>query len=182
MAGKFSFGEQVDMLLVSGFCEANCRRSVEEHRKRFSNCMIPIEKHFPMLKDGLEKQAGSPTCPCSVSVLMRNTLYMTIVQSVMNPPKDEHSNEEEPEEEVEIPTTKEAMIALKTVMSYVECKYPEKEQFLNAADQLEQDINKEVLSTRQLRKWSWILNRQKAQGAYDYSHVPTAQAAESYVT
>ncbi|KAJ8946174.1 hypothetical protein NQ318_004428 [Aromia moschata] len=73
---------------------------------------------------------------------------LQIVQSIMNPPRDEDSNEEEPEEEVEIPTTKEAMIALKTVMSYVECKYPEKEQFLNAADQLEQDINKEILSSR----------------------------------
>ncbi|KAJ8950025.1 hypothetical protein NQ318_002437 [Aromia moschata] len=74
--------------------------------------------------------------------------YLHIVQPIMNPPKDEDSNEDEPEEEVEISTAKEAMIALKTVMSYVECKYPEKEQFLNAADQLEQDINIEILSSR----------------------------------
>ncbi|KAJ8952682.1 hypothetical protein NQ318_020997 [Aromia moschata] len=76
---------------------------------------------------------------------------LQIVQSIMNPPKDEDSNEKESEEEVEIPT-REAMIALKTVMLYVQCKYPEKEQFLNAADQLEQDINKEILSTEASRK------------------------------
>ncbi|KAJ8936852.1 hypothetical protein NQ318_012813 [Aromia moschata] len=65
---------------------------------------------------------------------------LQIVPSIMNPPKDEDSNEEEPEEEIEV------------VMSYVECKYPEKEQFLNAVDQLEQDINKEILSSRSKQK------------------------------
>ncbi|KAJ8941470.1 hypothetical protein NQ318_015949 [Aromia moschata] len=82
----------------------------------------------------------------------KNRGSLQIVQSMMNPPKDEDINEEEPEEEVEIPTTKEAMIALKTVMSYVESKYPEREQFLNTADQQEQDINKDILSSRSKQK------------------------------
>ncbi|KAJ8944790.1 hypothetical protein NQ318_003658 [Aromia moschata] len=54
MAGKFSFSDQVNMLLVLGFCEGNCRR----------------KKHFPMLKDGLEKQA-------SFSVALENVLLQS---------------------------------------------------------------------------------------------------------
>ncbi|KAJ8935828.1 hypothetical protein NQ318_008725 [Aromia moschata] len=46
MAGKFSFSEQVDMLLVLGFCEGNCRRSIEERRKRFPNRVIPHREKF----------------------------------------------------------------------------------------------------------------------------------------
>ncbi|KAJ8962771.1 hypothetical protein NQ318_001170 [Aromia moschata] len=46
MAGKFSFSEQVDMLLVLDFCEANCRRSVEEYRRRFPNRVIPHRETF----------------------------------------------------------------------------------------------------------------------------------------
>lgn len=46
MTQKFSFSEQVDMLLVLGFCESNCRRSVEEYRRRFPNRVIPHRETF----------------------------------------------------------------------------------------------------------------------------------------
>lgn len=46
MAGKFSFNEQVDMILVLGFCEGNCRRSVVEYRRRFPNRVIPNRQTF----------------------------------------------------------------------------------------------------------------------------------------
>lgn len=46
MSGKFSFDEQVDMLLVLGFCEGNCRRSVDEYRRRYPNRVIPHRETF----------------------------------------------------------------------------------------------------------------------------------------
>lgn len=80
-----------------------------------------------------------------------------IVQLVINPTDEEmnlESEEEETERDEEVPilTTQEAISALKSLVSYVQFKYPENEQFLNAADGLERDINKEILSKRSVQK------------------------------
>lgn len=41
MAGTYTYGEQTDMLLVLGYCEGNCRRSVRVYRERFPNRRLP---------------------------------------------------------------------------------------------------------------------------------------------
>ncbi|KAJ8948668.1 hypothetical protein NQ318_004456 [Aromia moschata] len=65
MAGKFSFSEQVDVLLVLGNC-----RSVEEYRRRFPNRVIPHRETFSNVERRLEKQA-------SFSVALENVLLQS---------------------------------------------------------------------------------------------------------
>ncbi|KAK4875293.1 hypothetical protein RN001_011715 [Aquatica leii] len=43
MTGKFSFS---DMLLLLGFCERNCSRSIEEYRRRYPKCVMPHRETF----------------------------------------------------------------------------------------------------------------------------------------
>ncbi|XP_018579321.1 uncharacterized protein LOC108917291 [Anoplophora glabripennis] len=76
-----------------------------------------------------------------------------ITQLAINPSIDEESDEEETgSDEVTVPSTHEAISALKTIVSYVEFKYPENEQFLNAADRLQRNISQEILSKRVVQK------------------------------
>ena len=42
----YSYAEQVDMLLVYGFCESNGRESVRVYRERFPNRIVPNHQTF----------------------------------------------------------------------------------------------------------------------------------------
>ncbi|KAJ8943680.1 hypothetical protein NQ318_015168 [Aromia moschata] len=58
MDNTYPFDEQTDMLLVLGFCEGNCRRSVREYHLRNPNRRGPNHPTLKILKDVLEKMVN----------------------------------------------------------------------------------------------------------------------------
>ncbi|GLV40842.1 hypothetical protein CBL_10017 [Carabus blaptoides fortunei] len=46
MAINHTYAEQTDMLMVLGYCEENCRRSVRVYNERFLNRRVPNHKTF----------------------------------------------------------------------------------------------------------------------------------------
>lgn len=55
MAETYTHEEQTDMLLVLGFCEGNCRRSVRVYQQRFPNRRIPNFKTFGRIERRLRE-------------------------------------------------------------------------------------------------------------------------------
>ena len=55
MAQMYSYGEQTDMLLVLGFCEGNCRKSVRVYQDRFPNRQVPNRKTFARIERRLRE-------------------------------------------------------------------------------------------------------------------------------
>lgn len=58
MAVTYTYAEQTDMLLVLGYCEGNCRRSVRVYGERFPNRRVPNHKTFANIERRL-RETGS---------------------------------------------------------------------------------------------------------------------------
>lgn len=74
MAPTYSYEEQTDMLLVLGFCEGNCRRSVREYHERFPNRQVPNHKTFARIERRLRENGKLEplTANCGRARVIRN--------------------------------------------------------------------------------------------------------------
>ena len=87
MAGKFSFSEQVDMLLVLGFCEGNCRRSVEEYRRRYPDRVIPHRETFSNVERRARETGKFSTCTRERAIAIRDQDEERILNTVEDEPR-----------------------------------------------------------------------------------------------
>ncbi|KAJ8952490.1 hypothetical protein NQ318_003286 [Aromia moschata] len=55
MDNTYTFDEQTDMLLVIGFCEGDCRRSVREYHRRYPNRRTPNHQTFKQIERRLRE-------------------------------------------------------------------------------------------------------------------------------
>lgn len=86
MNGKFSFNEQVDMLLVLGFCEGNCRRSVEEYRRRFPNRIIPHRETFSNVERRARETGKFLNNTRERAVALRPQVEVAILNAIQDDP------------------------------------------------------------------------------------------------
>ncbi|KAJ8957272.1 hypothetical protein NQ318_007836 [Aromia moschata] len=55
MDNTYTFDEQTDMLLILGFCEGNCHRSVREYHQRYPNRRTPNHQTFKNIERRLRE-------------------------------------------------------------------------------------------------------------------------------